>query len=270
MRNKRLRICIVGWGAIAQRTVQLLRDGAFAGVDVAAVAVRDEGKPREGLPPGCRVISSPDQLVALDLDMMIEAADRTAVSIWAEPGLRHAGSVAISSASALCDDALLSRLLSVAEEVDAQLIIPSGALGDIGALAAASALPLDEVSHTIIKSPQAWRGSPAEQLVDLAAISSAVPFFTGTAREAAARFPQNANVAVISALAGLGLDRTRMTLVADPRVRRNCHLVTATGAFGRLELRIDNEPLGSNPKSSEMAALSLVRLMRNRTGHLVQ
>lgn len=268
MRQERLRIGLIGWGAIARRTVELLRGNAA--VEIVAVAVRDGARPRQDLPAGCRVLSGPDELAGLDIGLLVEAAGRAAVPLWAEAGLRYCGSVAISSTSALCDDALLSRLLDVAGETGAQLIVPSGALGDIGALVAASTLPLDEVSHAIIKSPQAWRGSPAEQLVDLAAIESAMVFFTGTAREAAARFPQNANVAVISALAGLGLDRTRMTLVADPHVSRNCHHVVATGAFGRLELRIDNEPLDGNPKSSEMAALSLVRLIRNKISLLVQ
>ncbi len=268
MRQGRLRIGLIGWGAIARRTVELLRDSDD--IEIVAVAVSDGAKPRHGLPAGCRVLSSPDDLAGLDIGLLVEAAGRAAVPVWAEAGLRHCRSVAISSTSALCDDALLSRLLHVARETGGQLVVPSGALGDIGALVAASALPLDEVTHAIIKSPRAWRGSPAEQLVDLAAIESAVAFFTGSAREAAARFPQNANVAVISALAGLGLDRTRMTLVADPQVCRNCHHVVATGAFGRLELRIDNEPLDDNPKSSEMAALSLVRLIRNKTNHLVQ
>jgi aspartate dehydrogenase len=259
---------LIGWGAIARRTVELLRENLA--IEIVAIAVRDGAKPRQDLPAGCRVLSSPGDLVGLDIGLLVEAAGRAAVPVWAEAGLRHCGCVAISSTSALCDDALLSRLLHVAQETGAQLVVPSGALGDIGALVAASTLPLDQVSHSIIKSPKAWRGSPAEELVDLAAVKDAVVFFTGTAREAAAQFPQNANVAVISALAGLGLDRTRMALIADPHISRNCHHVVATGAFGRLELRIDNEPLDGNPKSSEMAALSLVRLIRNKTGHLVQ
>jgi aspartate dehydrogenase len=75
---------------------------------------------------------------------------------------------------------------------------------------------------------------------------------------------------VISALAGIGLDRTRIELVADPAATRNVHHIRALGAFGRMELRFENEPLGANPKSSEMTALNLVRLIENQFAPLAR
>ena len=103
----------------------------------------------------------------------------------------------------------------------------------------------------------------------LNALTGATTFYSGTAREAASHFPKNANVTVIAALAGLGLDRTRVELTADPGVRDNVHVLSATGAFGKLEVRIENKPLAANPRSSEMAALSLVRIIENRAKTLV-
>jgi aspartate dehydrogenase len=94
-------------------------------------------------------------------------------------------------------------------------------------------------------------------------------FFEGTAREAAARFPQNANVALITALAGLGPEATRIALVADPEARANRHEIEAEGAFGRMALAFENAPLPENPKSSAMTALSLVRLIENRAAAVV-
>jgi aspartate dehydrogenase len=41
------------------------------------------------------------------------------------------------------------------------------------------------------------------------------------------------------------------------------------GAFGKLEIRIENRPLVGNPKSSEMTALSLVRIIEGRVKALV-
>ena len=107
-------------------------------------------------------------------------------------------------------------------------------------------------------------------MLDLETLAVASPFFDGSAREAADRFPQNANVAVISALSGIGLDKTRVVLVADPAAGRNAHRVEASGAFGRLDLTLENEPLATNPKSSEMTALSLVRLVENAVAPLVR
>lgn len=266
--RRRLRLCFVGWGAIATRVAELLAERQ-APVDIVAIAVRDASRARPDLPAGARLISSPDELAGLNIDMVIEAAGRPSVPVWGEAALRHARRFVVSSTSAFCDDALLAHLLDVARETGAQIIVPPGALGGMDALAAASTVRVDEVVHSIVKPPLAWRGTKVEEILDLEALTQRIVFFTGTAREAADNFPQNANVAVISALAGIGLDRTQVELVADPGVSRNCHQLRASGAFGRMELLFENEPLKTNPKSSEMTALNLVRLVENQVAPLV-
>ncbi len=268
--SRRLRLCFVGWGAIASRVGELLAERQPAGVEIVAVAVRDPQRQRTALPQGARLIGGPDELAGLDVDMVIEVAGRPAVAIWGEAALRHASSIVVSSASAFTDDALLGLLLAVADETGSRIVVPSGALGDLGALAAASVLPLDEVRHTIVKPPLAWKGTRAAEMIDLDRLARRTEFFAGTARQAAEAFPQNANVAVISALSGIGLDRTRVALVADPSAARNIHEISAAGAFGKLDLRLENEPLRTNPKSSEMTALSLVRLIENAVAPLVR
>lgn len=268
--RKPLRIALIGWGAISRRVAELLADAQAAG-DIAIVAVGGRtGTRAHDIPAGAVFVTDPAELAGLDLDLVVEAAGRDAVAIWGEAALRSAPAFAIASASALTDATLLERLLATAEASGSQLILPPGALAGVDGLAAASALPLDEVVHSIVKPPAAWRGTPAEEMLALDELTAPATFFTGSAREAASRFPQNANVAVISALAGIGLDRTRVELVADPGVSTNCHRLSASGAFGRLNLTIENKPLASNPKSSEMAALSLVRAIRNRRSPLSQ
>jgi len=254
-----LRLVLVGWGAIGRRVVQLLAE-RDAGIVLAGIAART--RPVE-LPPGVPWLQQPDDLGAATPDLVVEAAGRDAVEPWGHAALRLARGFAVSSTSAFCDDGVLDRLVATAERHGSQILIPPGALAGVDALAAAAALPLDEVRHQIVKPPAAWRGTPAAGLVDLDRLTEATVFFTGSAREAAGRFPANANVAAIAALAGIGLDRTRVELVADPQATGNGHRLRATGAFGTLDIAIKNRPLATNPKSSEMAALSLVRLVEN-------
>jgi aspartate dehydrogenase len=263
-----LRVVLVGWGAIGSRVAALLAERG-APVRVVAVAVRDTSTPRNGLPAGAHLISSPDDLAMIDADLMVEAAGRASVAPWAQVGLARGWDVAISSTSALTDAALLATLTETARQNRAQILIPPGALGGIDALAAAARLPLHAVRHEVVKPARAWAGTAAEVLCDLATLTAPFTFFQGSAREAANAYPQNANVAVISALAGIGLDRTTVALTADPQATLNSHRITATGDFGTLTLALENRPLATNPKSSEMTALSLLRMIENRANPLV-
>jgi aspartate dehydrogenase len=189
---------------------------------------------------------------------------RPPVEPWGLEGLRCAPGFVVSSTSAFSDDAVLQRLVDEAERCG-KILIPSGALAGLDALAAASRLPLESVIHRIVKPPRAWKGTPAEDLVSLEELTSAYVFFHGSAREAASQFPANANVAAISALAGIGFERTSVELVADPSTTENCHHLTARGEFGLLNVLIENRPFATNPKSPELTALSLVRLIEGKT-----
>jgi aspartate dehydrogenase len=268
MRKRGLRIALIGWGAISQRVAELLSLRRPHDVAIVAIGTRDTTR-MASVPANAKVLTTPEELAELDLDVVVEAASREAVAFWGDWALRSARAFVVASTSAFCDTELLDRLIRLAEDHGSQLILPPGALAGIDALAAAAILPLDSVVHRIVKPPAAWRGTAAESLTTLQDLTQAVTFYTGTAREAAARFPKNANVAVICAVAGIGLDQTRVELVADPRAGGNEHRLSATGAFGKLEVIIENRPLATNPKSSQMAALSLVRIIENQVKTLV-
>lgn len=267
MSGSDLRLGLVGWGAISRRVAALLAARA-APVRIVGVAVRDAGATRDDLPPGARLIAAPAELAALAPDLVVEAAGRGSVAPWGRAALALGVPFAVSSTSAFADPALLAELVALARAHRTAVLIPPGALGGIDALAAAGRLGLATVTHDIVKPPAAWRGTPAESLCDLGALTAARCFFEGSAAEAASAFPQNANVALITALAGIGADRTRVRLVADPGATLNGHHLRAEGDFGRLDIRLENRPLATNPKSSELTALNLVRLIENRVAPL--
>lgn len=256
-----LRVALVGWGAIGRTVAGLLHD---ASVEIVAVAVRDPAVERIGVPSSATVITTPSELAATRPDVVAEAAGRDSVEPWGRAALELGADLIVSSMSAFADVVLLASLRGVAEVHDAQIHIQPGALGGVDALSGAARMGIDEVEHRMIKPPNAWLGTPAVDLCDLAAITEPTPFFSGTASEAALAFPKNANVAMTTALAGIGPDRTIITLVADPTATTNRHEISAHGAFGSLDVSIANNPLPDNPKTSAMAALNLARAIENR------
>ncbi len=262
--NGRLRVIFIGFGAINSRVADLLK-ARKAPVDLVAVATKDDPAERARIPAGVPFLAAPTDLAALKPDLVIEAAGRAAIDAWAPAALAASPAMIIASTSAFCDDALLPRLADLAEKQGSRILIPSGAIGGIDSLAGAAVLGLDAVTHQIVKPPVAWKGTPAEKLLDLSALTKRAVFFEGTARDAAGQYPQNANATVVTSLAGIGLDRTRVELVADPAVHLNGHTITAEGGFGRMTITLENNPLATNPKSSELTALSLVRLIEQQT-----
>lgn len=267
--GKPLKVCFIGWGAIAKRAGQLLIERNIDSVEIVAIAVKDSSKHLRDLPANAELLSAPEQLAEVDADIVIEAAVRPCVGEWAKAALRSGADFMISSTSAFCDETLLAELVEIAEYHGQKIIVPPGALGGIDALGAAAVMQLQSVEHTIIKPPKAWAGTPAEESLDLASLETPATFFSGTARQAADAFPKNANVAIISAMAGVGLDETTITLVADPTVNRNTHRISAIGDFGRLDVCLENAALKSNPKSSEMTALNIVRSVESQSRALV-
>jgi aspartate dehydrogenase len=266
--KKRIRAVFIGWGAINARVGALLAQ-RNAAVEIVGIAALDTPEGRSAIPRGIRFLTSPRDLAELRPDIVVEAAGRAAIDMWAEDALAAAPAMIVASTSAFCDEALMARLSDVAARHGSRILIPSGAIGAVDALASAAVLDLEEVTHQIVKPPIAWRGTPAAKLLDLERLHERVVFFTGSAREAASRYPQNANATVVTALAGIGLDQTRVEMVADPAVHINGHRITAHGAFGRLEILLENNPLATNPKSSELTALSLVRLIDHQINAIV-
>jgi aspartate dehydrogenase len=265
---QRPRLVFIGWGAINSRVGALLEQRRTS-VQIAAIATADTPQARAEIPAEIPFLNSADELAELKPDLVIEAAGRAAIAQWAPAALAAAPAMVIASTSAFSDDGLLAWLTDLAERNGSRIEVPSGAIGGIDALSSAAVLGLDDVMHQIVKPPTAWLNTAAEQVLNLRNLETRSTFFEGTARRASAVYPQNANATVVTSLAGIGLDRTRVELIADPTAIMNSHRIVASGAFGRMEIVLENRPLATNPKSSELTALSLVRLIEHRVKSLI-
>ncbi len=256
------RIALVGYGTIAAVVARLLPSLAEGRAEiVGALAKPGRAAEARGRLGGVEAVETLPDLLALRPDIVAECAGHGAVASHG-PGVLAAGiDLMVVSTGALSDDALMASLRGAAGR--ARMLIAAGAVGGIDALAAMRLGGLDSVRYRSIKPPAAWRGTPAEQAVDLDRLAAPAVAYRGTAREAARLYPKNANVAATVALAGIGFERTTVEVVADPGASHNVHEVEAKGASGELNLRLVNLPSPENPKTSALTALSVVRALLN-------
>jgi aspartate dehydrogenase len=258
------RIALIGYGAIADEVIR----GLEARGEISAlvgILVRPE-RLVQLRPKSAGRFAVVDGLVALlDLapDMVIEAASHDAVARFGPDVLGRGVDLLIASVGALADRELARDLVATAPP-GTELWIASGAVAGIDGLSAARTAGLRSVTYTSLKAPAAWNGTPAQEvLADETAKTRRVIFFRGSAREAAAQYPQNANVAATIALASLGLDRTRVQLGSDPHVRGPLGIVEAEGEFGRFNFEILALASPTNPKTSALTGHSIVAAVRD-------
>lgn len=264
-----MHLGVIGYGAIARGLLGVLaqEDALPARLSVLARAGREEAA--HSALPTAQVLTDLAALIAARPDLVIECAGQGAVSA-AVPALLRAGiDCVVVSIGALADADLALTLEQAAQDGDARVILPAGAVGGIDILSALRPSGITSVVYTGRKPPLAWRGTPAETLLDLPALRDEAVFFTGTARNAARDYPKNANVAATLALAGLGFEGTQVRLIADPAITRNIHEVSIRAGAADVTLRIEGHPLPDNPKTSATTIYSVAREVLNRSRRMI-
>ena len=267
--TKTINIALIGNGAIAKFVVDCLEPDES--VSLAAIVARGEGdtvrKRLNLFAPQyleCAVVRNIDALPH-QVDLVVDCAGHSGLAEHGPAALAAGFDMISISTGALADPGLAGQLEQAARQGGSSLKLLAGAIGGIDVLTAGTVGDLQSVKYTGRKPPEGWLGSPAETQLDLNGLQEPAVHFEGTARAAALAYPKNANVAATVALAGLGLDQTRVTLIADPNTSRNTHEVQATGSFGTLKVTLAGNPLADNPKSSALAAMSVVEEIRRRT-----
>ena len=242
-----MQVAIIGNGAIA-RYVQA--ELARHEIGVAAFIVRSGNEPSGA-------VSAVAELPK-GIDLLVDCAGHSGLAAHGPAALRHGIDVLTLSLGALADEQLFGKLTQAAADGRSRLHLASGAIGALDGLRAAAVGNLSKVSYTGRKPPRGWKGSAAEDVCDLDRLQSAHVHFSGTARDAALRYPKNANVAAAVALASVGFDATEVTLIADPNVSANVHEIRAEGDFGTMAFTLEGNSLPDNPRSSALAAMSAV------------
>ena len=262
-------VAIGGLGTVGFEVARRIDGGEVHGLALRAVAARDRARARERM----RGFRRPVEVVAArrlagHADIVVECAPAAVYREIAEPAVQ-AGKILVSiSAGALLDH---PDLVETARATGAQIVVPSGAVMGLDAVRGAAESGIASVTMVTRKPPGGLEGAPylVDHGIDVDGLDAPLKVFDGSAREAARGFPANVNVAAALGLAGIGPERTRIEIWADPGVTRNTHEIRLEAETVRFHLRIENVPSRENPRTGRSVAPSVVATLRRLVAPLV-
>jgi aspartate dehydrogenase len=257
-----LAVGVGGFGAIGKAVAAALDGGGIEGLALAAVSARDAEKARANMADfhhEVPVVSLGE--LADRADVVVECAPASVFADVAVPAVERGRIfLPISVGALLRHEDLIDR----ARRTGARIVVPTGALIGLDAVRAAAEGSISEVRLVTRKPPGGLMGAPylEEHGISLEGLNTAKKVFDGTARDGAAGFPANVNVAAALSLARIGADETRLEIWADPEVTRNTHTITVEADSARFTMTIENVPTVENPKTGKITALSVIATLR--------
>jgi aspartate dehydrogenase len=265
--RKALRVGLAGLGAVGQPVARRLLDG-IDGLLLTAVSVRDPVKAKRSVPKldGSVAFVEPGALAGL-CDVVIEGLPPAQFLAVARPTV-EAGKIfmPLSVGQLLVHPDLIER----ARVTGARIMPPTGALLGLDAVRAAAEGGIRSVTMVTRKPPGGLEGAPylVEKGIALAGLKEPLKVFDGSARDGARGFPANVNVAAALSLAGIGPDRTRLQIWADPGVDRNIHRIEVDAEAARFSMQIENVPSAENPRTGMITGLSTLAALRGLVSEL--
>jgi aspartate dehydrogenase len=263
-----LKVGLGGFGAIGGALARRLDQGV-PGLRLVAVSARDLARAERRIAE----LAAPVPVVPLAelaslADVVVECAPAAVFRAVAEPALRAGRIFMPVSVGQLLENA---DLVDLAGRSGARIVVPTGALLGLDAVRAAAEGQIRAVTMVTRKPPAGLAGAPylEERGIDLEGLSAPLKVFEGSARDGARGFPANVNVAAALSLAGIGPERTRLEIWADPGVTRNTHRIVVEADAARFEMQIENVPTEENPRTGKITALSVLAALRRLSATMV-
>ena len=201
-----------------------------------------------------------------DVDIVVEAASQNALTSYLNSIISLKKDALVMSVGAFANPEFFSQIIKNVEKNDTNLYLPSGAIAGIDAIKSVRS-SISYVTITTTKNPNSLKDSPffKKTNITIDSIKKRTLIFEGSAIEAVQNFPANVNVAALLGLAGIGIEKTKVNVIADPSLRINKHEIKVIGKFGELIVRVKNVPSPTNPKTSYLAILSIIESLRSIT-----
>ncbi len=266
-----MKVAIIGCGFIGKTIAGAIHDGTVDAELAIVFSLKKESAERVGAICDDVVIADTlKDVLDSNAELVVEAASVDALKQYAIDILKSKKNLMAMSVGAFSDVKFLQKVEKTAKENGVKVYMPSGAVGGLDALKSAALEELSEVSITTTKPPKSLQDNQylIEQGIDVDKIKQKTTLFEGNAVDAIEKFPQNVNVATTVGLAGLGPEKTHVTIVCDPKIDKNIHEIHAMGDFGEFRFKIENRPSPVNPRTSYLAALSAITTLKRITSNI--
>jgi aspartate dehydrogenase len=262
---KKIKIGIIGCGAIGKSLAKFIDTQLNEKAKVEAVCDLDSSKAaslKDLLKESKPVIASLDNLIKIS-DLVIESASGKISYDIAKKVLSRKKSILIMSIGGIISKA--QELFDLARKNKCFIYLPSGAICGIDGLKALSLAGIEKVMLTTRKPPQALKGAEyvIRNRIDLDKIDKETVIFEGNALDAVRDFPQNINVAALLSIAGIGAENTKVKIVTSPEYTENSHEIEIVSGAGTIKTISQNVPFKENPKTSYLAALSAMNVLKS-------
>jgi aspartate dehydrogenase len=250
---------IIGCGAMGSEICRALSGDSFPGELLLLDRHLDRAQHLADISAAATAVASLQQIVE-GSDLVVECASVQAARDIALSVLKKGKDLMVLSVGALVDADFRQSIYEAARANKCCVYIPSGAIGGIDALLAASQGAINRVTLTTTKPSKGLETAPYVLENDVNLTRSGL-IFEGTADEAIAGFPQNINVSATLALAGVGFEKTIVRIAVDPTSTHNVHVIEVEGEFGTFTARFENVPT-ENKRTSKLAAYSAVATLK--------
>jgi aspartate dehydrogenase len=261
-----LKVGLAGLGAVGLDVARRLEAG-IAGLVLTAVAVRDKDKAGRNLPQiGGRIPVVAADALADCCDVVVECLPPQLFRGVATSAIERGRIFMPLSVGQLLEN---WDLVARAKQAGARILVPTGALIGLDAVRAAAEGTIHAVTMITRKPPNGLDGAPylVERGISLKNLTAPRKIFDGSAREGARGFPANVNVAAALSLAGIGPDKTRLEIWADPALTRNTHRIEVDADTARFSMSIEGIP-SDNPRTGRIVPLSVIAALRGLVAEL--
>ena len=258
------KVGIIGCGAIGKALANFIDQQLSDKIKIAALCDLDYSKAKylSGLLKKSRPkVTQIDSLIA-SCDLVIEAASAKISRDIVNKCISKKKDVLVMSVGGLI--LKYKALFEKARKKGINIYLPSGAICGLDGLKALSLSKIDSVTLITRKPPQSLEGADFFRFrkISLANIKKEKDVFVGNAKDAIKYFPKNINVAMLLSIAGLGVEKTKVIIKTSPNFKTNSHEIIIQSKAGTIRTLSDNVAFKENPKTSYLAALSAMVVLR--------